>query len=459
MKGDFSKLTFDVAKHFSRVMMQQGRVQLDSDWNEQTAILLHYLQSLAKDLIGEHGGPQDNTGFNIETIQSNKEDFKIGPGHYYVDGFLIEMDTQEVKYKNQKDLPLPDGEVIDKDGIYLVYLGVWERHITIVEDDSIREVALGGPDTTTRSKIVWQVKITDIQPVNKDKKLKDVILLGGQNWRDWVYDVNENRWLDWKKQWQPENRGMIKARAIQDQKIKTDPCITSPVSSYRGTENQHYRIEIHQSGNAWDGKEANKNSAANFKWSRDNGSVVTAIKLNGSELTVDNPRGFSVGKWVELTNDNQELRGNSGLLRKIKNIDCDTIVLDVIGSINAPGDVPQGENWPTKARLWESDALPIQETENGADTEKTWIKLEGGVQIQFQKSVTEPQHTYRSGDYWLIPARVATGDVEWPLEGGKPKPLPPHGVEHHYAPLAILNNKLEPPEITDLRKQFEAQAK
>ena len=35
MKGDFSRLTFDPTKHFSGVRMQQGRVQLDADWNEQ----------------------------------------------------------------------------------------------------------------------------------------------------------------------------------------------------------------------------------------------------------------------------------------------------------------------------------------------------------------------------------------------------------------------------------------
>ena len=30
MKGDFSRDTFDPLKHFSRVLMQQGRVQLDA---------------------------------------------------------------------------------------------------------------------------------------------------------------------------------------------------------------------------------------------------------------------------------------------------------------------------------------------------------------------------------------------------------------------------------------------
>ena len=65
-----------------------------------------------------------------------------------------------------------------------------------------------------------------------------------------------------------------------------------------------------------------------------------------------------------------------------------------------------------------------------------WMKLENGVQIQFASS--EPGQQYRAGDYWLIPARTATGSVEWPQQGGEPRPLAPHGIEHHYAPLAIV---------------------
>jgi len=63
-----------------------------------------------------------------------------------------------------------------------------------------------------------------------------------------------------------------------------------------------------------------------------------------------------------------------------------------------------------------------------------------GVQIQFPRNA---DNRYRAGDYWLIPARVATGDVIWPKvpEGNKQvaKPLPPHGIDHHYAPLAVIS--------------------
>ena len=38
MQGDFSRETFDRSHHFTRVLMQQGRVLVDADWNEQAAI-------------------------------------------------------------------------------------------------------------------------------------------------------------------------------------------------------------------------------------------------------------------------------------------------------------------------------------------------------------------------------------------------------------------------------------
>ena len=52
MKGDFSRDTFDAGKHYSRVLIQQGRVQLDADWNEQQSIYQHRMITEARDVIG-----------------------------------------------------------------------------------------------------------------------------------------------------------------------------------------------------------------------------------------------------------------------------------------------------------------------------------------------------------------------------------------------------------------------
>ena len=162
MKGDFSRDTYDRTKHFSRVLQQQGRVQLDADWNEQTAILIHYMRTLAADLIGPFAGPKESKGFDILPVTDG--DFTIGAGRYYVDGILCENEKEKVTYLKQEDYPNPTAP--NTSTAYLVYLDVWERHITALEDDYIREKALGGPDTATRTKVVWQVKIDDGQVIS-----------------------------------------------------------------------------------------------------------------------------------------------------------------------------------------------------------------------------------------------------------------------------------------------------
>ena len=49
-----------------------------------------------------------------------------------------------------------------------------------------------------------------------------------------------------------------------------------------------------------------------------------------------------------------------------------------------------------------------------------------------------PGRSYRTGDYWLIPARTRTGEIEWPRDEGRPECLRPNGIVHHYAPLARI---------------------
>ena len=44
MKGDFSRITFDPDKNYVETLMQQGRVQLYADWNEQQSIHRHLRQ-------------------------------------------------------------------------------------------------------------------------------------------------------------------------------------------------------------------------------------------------------------------------------------------------------------------------------------------------------------------------------------------------------------------------------
>jgi Family of unknown function (DUF6519) len=204
-RGDFTRDTFHPEKHFLRVFTQQGRVQIDADPNEQSSILIHYLQSLAIDLMGPHAAPFEGGGFEIFTAFSqtvpaddlrrnilNQDGFIISKGKYYVSGILCENERSDASYFNQPyppvSIPTRRESPIKNPGNYLIYLDVWERHINYIQDEilsgnniqedpSIREVALAGVDTATRSQIVWQVKVKSVS----DEEIGTAIVKQGKD--------------------------------------------------------------------------------------------------------------------------------------------------------------------------------------------------------------------------------------------------------------------------------------
>jgi len=429
MKADLTRITFDRRKQFSRVLMQQGRVQLDADWNEQMAILLRYLQDLAGDIIGPYGGPQDNLGFEIVTNPDSlpeeeqkrlegfsDDDFIIGSGRYYVDGVLCENGSY-VAYTDQPDLPglkPPEAES------YLVYLDVWERHITDIEDPDIREVALGGPDTAARAKVVWQVKV-DPGPDEADSRFaldRNSVLA---NWNEWVH------------RWQPAERGMLEAKGRESTEEDEDPCLISPEARYRGAENQLYRVEVHTGGEIRQDEGSGEEEATaveatgvpTFKWSRDNGSVTYPIRdLDGSVVTFDSPGrddylSLEVGDLVEVVDDEYALQGRAEPLLRVEEIDPTAMQVTLAGEPST--DVGRDSSKHPLLRRWDHGGGDSPDGSSGYGVlpirEGTWLTLEDGIQIYFRPGEEEP-NVYRTGDYWLIPARTATGDVEWPGDVG-----------------------------------------
>ena len=63
MKTDISKLPLKEWKHSLGVFLQMGRVQLDSDWNEQAELSLRLLQRQTEDVV-RTGSP--NHGFRVD---------------------------------------------------------------------------------------------------------------------------------------------------------------------------------------------------------------------------------------------------------------------------------------------------------------------------------------------------------------------------------------------------------
>ena len=142
MGGDYSQVRFQPGKHFAAVLLQQGRVQTDSDWNEAESIRDYRHRMLVRDLLGPSafvGG-----GFAVST---HGERLTIGAGHAGIDGLLCELATDT-------DLEAPP-----EPGLSVVYLDVWQREVSVAEDESLLEPALGGPDTSLRLVTVAHVRL------------------------------------------------------------------------------------------------------------------------------------------------------------------------------------------------------------------------------------------------------------------------------------------------------------
>ena len=492
MKGDFSRKTFNPAKRYSGVLMQQGRVQLDADWNEQLATHQHRTETETKDVIGLCGVPKNTDGFKLLPVMpanaSATTDLAIFPGRIYVEGLLCESEAEQVAitdftatgaivarlsadgrafesgqwveitgddglktlrlitavdasesslsfdaappnytpeqrphlrrlttYLTQPDLPTPaltasPGEyktsALDLgEEYYLAYLRVWQQHITALEDPLIREKALGGPDTTTRIRNVWQVELLPVAMPD-----------------DGALDC-ETQFPEWSALTAPPT-GTMNARTSPAD-IPADPCLLPPGAGYRRLENQLYRVEI-QKGGARD--------AATFKWSRENGSIQTTITdVQGNIVTVtdlgrDEVLGFAGGQWVELVDDESELQGTPRPLALINSIDLSSreITLDTDATSLAGKKGLRLRRWDQSGNDAGAD---------GVEMAAGWLSLEGGVEVQFSEG------TYRAGDYWLIPARTATADIEWPSDpasGDTPLAQAPHGIRQHYCRLALL---------------------
>jgi hypothetical protein len=514
-RGDVSRDTFDATKRFSRVLMQQGRVQLDADWNEQNDILLHYLRSLAADLIGPHGGSGGTLGFALITTETDVDGLKdangnaldddtikrlknslrdsgflLGIGRYYVDGLLCESNDY-LGFEEQPGFPfvgsLSFEDIRDEPGTFLVLLDVWERHVSCTEDGDICEVALGGPDTATRGQIVAAVIVPppekggqtlyDQQELaNNIKKLKDAIAANDQAAIDAAKKLLNEFSNNVRLSLHAPSTGRLRARA-RITGLPEGDCNIPPEAQYRGPENQLYRVEINRGGIAWNGATdgekpaGNASTAATFKFQRDNSSIsYRVVSLQGdtvvlSDLGRDTSRGLQVDDWVEIVADDLVLQGQPGPVRRVKSIHPDELTITLSEGVDQSYDEdstlhPYLRRWDQRRSDGESadNVLLVRE---GSGEDLNWIELEDGVQIQFPRNAdTNINNRYRAGDYWLIPARVATGDVLWPkvAVGNRKvaKALPPHGIEHHYAPIGVISNDGTQKVVLehDLRRKF-----
>lgn len=451
MGGDHTRLTFDPAKGFSGVHKQQGRVTLDADFNEFEEILDRRGRATAYDTLGQAVYPSSTTpdGFRIGTAADGG--LTIGPGRMYVDGILVECfgpspeagsppgtplapydahlggtrGAEPLPYGQQPfaygpAYPVPSGTAGD---VSLVYLDVWQREVTVYEDDGLREPALGGADTASRVQTAWQVKSVPQAD-------------------------------DWDTRTAPSTGRLT--TGSKPVAAEPGPCVITPAEGYTGLENRLYRVEVCRTGTL----AGDAGNRALFRWSRDNASLgahVLAVRQLAapsstgarSVVTVDCTGRdawlrFEVGDHLELLDDQVEYAcRESGTLGGMARV---VEVKHATGEIHVDQDLsgfPVDAEKHPRLRRWDvatpGDAA-VREVRAGVA-----LDLEAGITVTFSgtEGVTDVG-TLRAGDFWVFSARTADGTVE-PL-----RKAPPRGILHHFAKLANVTTG-QPEETVDLR--------
>ncbi len=465
MATDFSRVRLNPLLDYAGVELKQGGVLLDADANELVALIDRRLRALASDTLGR--ATVSSTTPNAFKITAVAAGLQIDKGRLYVDGLLAEnhgaaspdpakrvFDSlmaensfiDKIPYAGQPYLPSPPA--LPTAGRHLVYLDVWNREVTHLEQPELVESAVA-VETSSRLQTVWQVRVlapeagTGTSCVTPDTSIP--------GWNEVI----------------TPSTGVLSTGTF-DIAPTDDPCELPPTGGYRGLENQLYRVEIHEPGQPGD--------TASFKWSRENASVGSRVAsmLSGTVLELeslgrDDVLRISSGDWVEIIDDVREFSQAAGEMRRVT-VDDTTRRITFTPALPAgmlPGSFPDSSlpktrnlrvrRWEQKGAVFRTDAsgTPVQVQDLDATGSTGLIKvpaagttllLENGVTMSFASTGTKG---FKAGDHWEFAARTPDASVEM-LDRA-----PPRGIHHHYARLGIWD--VAAGTVSDCRKPWPPQ--
>jgi hypothetical protein len=206
------------------------------------------LMGMFQESEGDGGPGEIGSDFELDLLEVLNVDFQLSnpnlenAGRMYVDGIpcVLVRDTLYSDQADPDDPPITTPAPGSGSRIDTVYLDVWEEPVTFVEDPEIREIALGGPDTSTRQGARFRVRVAQGGPM-------------------------------------PTGDGRGLGRLATE-------------GTFTGADNRLYRIEIETPGDI---------GTARFRWSDENGAiigrVIDTIPAGSNRVLVEDGAGFHAG--------------------------------------------------------------------------------------------------------------------------------------------------------------------
>jgi hypothetical protein len=428
MVADIARTTYDPGRQYRALIAQQGRVTLEADNNEASSIAVESLRLETIDILGPAGTPND--GYKVGTSGNT---ITIGAGTYYLSGWRLTLNTP-VDVAHQPDWIDTDPVVLQQ-GNELIALLVTEQSVCAVEDQALREVALGGPDSAARTRLMQHFLTI---PIDGDNCATGATTISGLLDEDGVTIdpatcalVSQARLLAGFVPGPPDN----------------DPCTPAAAGGYLGADNQMIRVTVI----AYDAP----TRSGTLLWGWNNASLLyranmtDPVTLTLVSVPVDEEHAPQLGQMVEILRTEAELGDGNRIadsegfvtsLAQAYSFDTGEIVL----SDPLPAEFQSDKNM-LFVRLWQA-AVPF-------DAGKaTPLDDSSGVTVAITLPVL-PTHI-AGRPFWHFAVRPATPQNIYPQRYFD-APQPPDGPRQWITDLAVVQSTGKSVTvIDDCRVQF-----
>jgi len=424
MPSDRARISYDPARRYSGIVWQQGRVSMEEDANEAAFLAAETLRAETAEIVGVCGTPDNG----YEVLPRPRElhfDFNVGAGTMYVDGLRVQTAAtgyfEQTEWLDRSFDPLwvdPSRNVVAPPQ-ELVYLLLREQEVTATEDRTLRDVALGGPDTTARKRLVQRIARRTIEAQSCEKALMEI-----------------DEWLSRRGLSLDANRRLTSGATLKvsfgDLPAAEDDCEPDAEPGYLGADNQLIRVQI----------TAAEVNSGRFAWAMNNASFTYRAKGQGNTLIIEGEpldayHTPSMGKVVEVLapaidlTDDEWVAQHAGVFARV------TAEYNPRSrSIEIGEDLPEALQKASTlfVRLWEDEL----EFEAGRP-----VRL-GDTNLQATLDLHSTGGQLSVGQFWAFAVRPGAFDPDHPHGYVLPRryldaPQPPDGPRQWLCPLAVID--------------------
>jgi len=419
MGSDRARVSYDPERQYRSVVLQQGRVSLESDWNEAWQIAAEEQRRQALDLVGPSGAlgdgfrvaldmPKDGEGDGDED-DLDEDDFWVHAGTLYLGGIRAFL-PRRLRFSRQEewhDRPDETPEGKEKRRHEMVTLVVHEQEVGAEEDEALSDVALGGLDTAHRTRLIPRIGRLIVPP-------------GG---REEAYEEAHRHWRERGLRWDRAAGRLDSGARLQVHVSQPDEVVGfEEAGGPAGVENQLIRVQITDDGRV--------------VWGYDNASHLYRVAVGEGKKVILTRAPRDVFHYpkrnqaveallpaVKLA-DGQWIAAQTGFVTTLsEKYDPDTGAVSLADDLPAPYKAA-GADGTLFLRVWER----VLELAPGQPLELVGTGL----------AVELTGESFPPGDYWTFSLRPGSAQYVFPARVRR-DPQPPDGPRRWACPLALVS--------------------